>query len=133
MTDATSTLFAAGSGAPKQLAQTRSGADGRFALRAGGAPGTGEVLYVVAKGGTPAAKKSGGNNPVIALMSVLEPIPPKSLTINELTTVASVFTAAQFINGESISGNPDPVAVSRGSLPTVMAQLSGYPQCGAPI
>jgi ethanolamine utilization protein EutQ (cupin superfamily) len=121
----TVTLYTAGSGAPKQLAQTRSSANGRFALHAGGAPGTGEILYVVAKGGTPAAKKSGGNNPVIALMSVLGPAPPRSVTINELTTVASVFTSAQFLNGESISGNPLGLRIAAGNAPNLVDPVTG--------
>jgi hypothetical protein len=32
--------------------------------------------------------------------------PPGNVVINELTTVASAFAAAQFIHGEAISGNP---------------------------
>src|SRR5882724_10353748 len=50
--NSTVTLWAASAGAPKQLAQTRTGADGRFALNAA-APGKDAILYLVAKGGTP--------------------------------------------------------------------------------
>ena len=72
----TVTLWAASASAPKQLAQTQTGADGRFALRAGGAPGKDAVLYLVAKGGEPAANKGSGDNPAIALLTVLGSKPP---------------------------------------------------------
>jgi hypothetical protein len=52
----TVTLYAASAGAPKQLAQTRSSVDGRFALNAAGTPGPNAILYVVAKGGISAAE-----------------------------------------------------------------------------
>ena len=56
--NSTVTLWAASAGAPKQLGQVRTGADGRFELP-GGAAGKGAVLYMVAKGGQPAANKAG--------------------------------------------------------------------------
>jgi hypothetical protein len=62
------TLWAASTGAPTQLAQASTGTDGRFTMNAEGASGS---LYLVAKGGTPAANKANGDNPAIALMTVL--------------------------------------------------------------
>jgi hypothetical protein len=97
--NSTVTLWAASAGAPKQLAQARTSADGRFALNAA-APGKDTILYLVAKGGRPAASKAAGENPAIALMTMLGQKAPDTVTINELTTVASVFTAARFIYGE---------------------------------
>ena len=55
----TVTLWAASAGEPKQLAQAKTGADGRFALSAAKAPGKDTILYMVAKGGKPAANKAG--------------------------------------------------------------------------
>lgn len=43
--NSTVTLWDASAGAPKQLAQGRTGADGRFALNAAGAPGKDAILY----------------------------------------------------------------------------------------
>src|SRR5215475_12284831 len=43
------TLWAASADAPKQLAQTQSGADGRFSLEAPGTAGTDSSLYLIAK------------------------------------------------------------------------------------
>src|SRR5215510_1917717 len=72
ITNSTVTLWAASAGAPMQLAQTRTGADGRFALNAAGAPGKGASLYLVALRGQPTASKAGGgDNSRIALMTVL--------------------------------------------------------------
>ena len=51
----TVTLFAASAGAPKQLAQATTGADGRFTVNAPDVVGSDSILYVVAKGGTAAA------------------------------------------------------------------------------
>ena len=53
----TVTVWAEGSGAPKQLAQARTDADGRFALSA---DGNGATLYLVAKGGRSSASAAGG-------------------------------------------------------------------------
>jgi len=46
------TLWAASASAPKQLAQARTGADGRFTLDAA-TPGKDAILYLVAKGAHP--------------------------------------------------------------------------------
>jgi hypothetical protein len=125
ITNSTVTLYAASMSAPKQLAQAKTGADGRFTLNAADAPSKDAILYLIAKGGTPAANKAGGNNPAIALLSVLGATPPKTVTINELTTVASVFTAAQFINGEAISGNPLGLRIAAGNAPNLVDPVTG--------
>src|SRR5271154_5666082 len=64
--NSTVTLWAASAGAPKQLAQTRTGADGRFAISAAEAAGNDSSLYLVAQGGIPAANKANGDNPAIS-------------------------------------------------------------------
>ena len=125
ITNSTVTLYSASAGAPKQLAQAKTGAGGRFTLNAADVPGKEAILYVVAKGGTPAANKAGGNNSGIALLSVLGATPPKTVTINELTTVASAFTAAQFINGEAISGNPLGLRIAAGNAPNLVDPATG--------
>jgi hypothetical protein len=66
-------LWAAGAGAPQQLAQTQTGADGGFVLDA---EGKGAILYLVAKGGRPAASRASGENPALALIAVLGSSPP---------------------------------------------------------
>jgi hypothetical protein len=123
--NATVTLWAASTGAPAQLAQTRTGADGRFALNAPGGRGKGATLYLVAKGGTPKAAANKAADDAIALMALLGASLPKTVTVNELTTVASAFTAAQFIKGESISGNPLGVQIAAGNVPNLVDLETG--------
>ena len=101
----TVTLWEASAGTPKQLGQTKTNEDGKFDVRAKGAHGD-AVLYLVATGGVPKAATGGGENPAIALLAVVGSNPPASVTINELTTVASAFTNARFISDDGISGNP---------------------------
>jgi hypothetical protein len=45
------TLWSASPTAPKQLAQTQTGDDGRFTLNSSGAASPEDILYIVAKGG----------------------------------------------------------------------------------
>ena len=119
------TLWAASAGEPKQLAQTTSGSDGRFELRSADTPGNDVVLYVVAKGGIATVKKGSGDNPAIALLTVLGNTPPAKIVINELTTVASTFTSARFIKGEAISGNPLGLRVAAGNAPNLVDPATG--------
>src|SRR5271156_1583076 len=119
----TVTLWSASADAPKQLAQTQSGDDGHFTLSAEGSPDS--VLYIVAKGGVPAANKGGGDNPAIALISVLGNKPPARITINEMTTVASVWTNAQFLDGTAIKGNALGLQVAAGNVPNFVDLETG--------
>src|SRR6516162_5180449 len=93
----TVTLWEADTNAPRQLAQAQTGNDGRFRLNA---DGKGAVLYVIAKGGQVSGSRSTVDNPAIALLAVLGSGPPSKVVINELTTVASAFTSARFLNGD---------------------------------
>src|SRR5215469_8918630 len=85
------TLWQANAGAPRQLAQARAGADGRFELNSQESPGADVILYLVSKGGTAAG---GSESPSTTMLLVLSDAPPPNVVINELTTVASAFTAA---------------------------------------
>jgi hypothetical protein len=117
--NASVTLWQAGSGTPRPLAQARSGADGRFAVAAPGAPLAEGSLYLVARGGTPAAGKGGGDNPAISLMTVLGNKAPAKVTINEMTTIASVWTHNQFIDGgTAIKGQPLQLKIAAGNVPS---------------
>ncbi len=120
----TVTLYAASEGAPAQLAQGKTDANGAFKLNFGQTARE-SVLYLVAKGGTPKAAASKGPNDVIALMTLLGASLPKTVTINELTTVASAFTAARFINGEAISGKPLGLKIAAGNAPNLVDPVTG--------
>src|SRR5262249_2059294 len=102
----TVTLYAAGDGKPTQLAQGKSGEDGTFTRDVGdkveGAAD--KVLYLVARGGTPKGTADKGPNDAIALLTVLGSERPKTVTVNEFTTIASVWTGAQFLEGDVLSG-----------------------------
>jgi streptogramin lyase len=109
------TLWAAGRDTPRKVAEARTNDDGTFGLRLDGADG-GEVLYVVARGGEPKATGTSGANPGVTLLAVLGTTPPKRLTINELTTVASAWTAAQFLSGDVLRGHADGLAIAAGNV-----------------
>ena len=123
--NSTVTLFEAGAVAPKQLAQAKSGTDGRFTLVAPAAAANDKTLYLVARGGTPAASKAGGNNPAIALLAVLGTSAPAKVTVNEMTTVASVWTHNQFIDGTAINGQPLQLRIAAGNVPSFVDLATG--------
>ena len=118
----TVTLWAEGSGAPRQLAQARTGADGRFMLSA---DGNGATLYLVAKGGRPSANAAAGENPAIALMTVLGSTAPTNVVVNEMTTVASVWTHTQFLNDDAIKGNALGLKIAAGNVPNFVDLQTG--------
>jgi hypothetical protein len=62
------------------------------------------------------------------LLSVLGNKPPDGVVVNELTTVASAYTAARFINGTSISGNPLGLRIAAGNAPNLVDPTTGT--CG---
>ena len=121
---ATVTLFAAGTGSPTQLAQGKADDSGAFNLSYGDTPAD-SILYVIAKGGTPKAATGKGGSEGLALLAVLGGTPPEKVTVNELTTVASAFTAARFINGEEISGKPLGLRIAAGNAPNLVDPVTG--------
>ena len=123
--NSTVTLWAAGAGAPQQLAQARTDAEGRFVFASANAPGADASLYLVAKGGHSAADKADGDNPALALLTVLGNKPPAHVTINEMTTVASVWTHAQFIDGGGIKGHALGLRIAAGNVPNFVDLPSG--------
>jgi hypothetical protein len=103
------TLWAAGQGAPTQISQTRTGDDGGFSLDVD----------------APKAGGTSGPNPAIAFMATLGTAPPKEVTINELTTVASVWTGAQFLHAESFSGSALGLTIAAGNVPNLVDLATG--------
>src|SRR5262249_50365694 len=87
---------------PRQLAQARTNNDGRFELGSQETLGADVILYVVAKGGKAAVNKGAGDNPAAALLAVLGNTPPPKVVVNEMTTIASVWTSNPFLDGEVI-------------------------------
>ena len=131
----TVTLWAASAGEPKQLAQAKTSADGSFALSADTTSGPGVSLYLVANGGVAAVNKSAGDNPALAFLAVLGGSAPANVTVNEMTTIASVWTNAQFLDGTAIKG-PAQKSQHRGRQRAQLrrslnGRLRGY-DCGRP-
>ncbi len=120
---ATVTLYAAGTGTPAQIAQTTTDNYGTFSLNVDNSGDA--VLYIIAKGGKITGAIDQGPNNSLTLMSLLGSQPPSNVTINELTTVASAFTAARFTDGESISGNPLGLKIAAGNAPNLVDPVTG--------
>ncbi|MGA8037879.1 MAG: hypothetical protein WA823_11190 [Candidatus Acidiferrales bacterium] len=117
------TLWEASAGTPRKLAEAKSNDEGKFEIRDSAHGDT--ILYLVAAGGEPKANKSGGDNSALVLLLVLENKPPEKVIVNELTTVASAFTAARFINGDGISGNPLGLRIAAGNVSNFVDPSTG--------
>src|SRR5262247_4656954 len=114
---ATVTLWAAGQGTPRKLGETSTRDDGGFALR--GVPQTadGAVLYLVARGGQPKVGGGSGANDAIGLLALLGAQPPAKVVVYERTTIASVWTATQFLEGTAMSGHALGLTIAAGNVP----------------
>jgi hypothetical protein len=121
---ATVTLCAAGTAAPAKLAEGKTDDQGAFKLDSSRAPSD-SVLYVVAKGGTPNSGMSEGASDAIALLAVLGSTPPKTVTVNEFTTIASVWTSAQFLEGDALSGHQLGLRIAADNVPNFVDLATG--------
>ena len=127
LANSTVTLWEANAGDPKQLAQTQTGSDGRFELGTDETPSADVSLYLVAKGGVATVNKGSSDNPAIALLTVLGNTPPTTVVINEMTTVASVWTNAQFLDGTALKGYALGLRIAAGNVPNFVAlETGGY-------
>jgi len=100
----TVTLWVPSDTAPRRIAETKSDADGHFALTAEALREVHGVSYIIAKGGEPKARAGSGDNPAIALLAVLPVDRPTNVVVNEFSTVASVWTNLQFLTGDGMNG-----------------------------
>jgi len=119
----TVTLWEASADAPKKLAETKTNEDGRFEIRSQGASAE-SSLYLVATGGEPKARGV-SDNPAIALLTVLGSRPPARLVVDEMTTIASVVTHNQFIDGTAITGPPLGLRIAAGNVPNFVDLETG--------
>ena len=94
----------------------QTGSDGHFQLGTDETPSADVSLYLVAKGGQATVSKSSGNNPAIALLAVLGNTPPAKVVINEMTTIASVWTNTQFLDGTTIKGPALSLRIAAGNV-----------------
>ena len=114
--NSTVTLWEASANAPKKLAQTKTNQQGQFEIHSAVAPGNDTSLYLVATGGEPKARSGSGENQAIVLLAVLGNKPPEKVTINEFTTVASVWTNLQFLSGNALQGYPLGLRIAAGNV-----------------
>src|SRR5215472_11996220 len=121
----TVTLLAATSGTTQQVAQTQTGADGHFSFGTTPAASQDSMLYLVASGGHPITSQASGDNPAIVLITALGASPPATVTINEMTTVATVWTHNQFIAGRAIHGHPLGLKIAAGNVPSFVDLEAG--------
>jgi hypothetical protein len=125
LANSTVTLWAASAAEPRQLAQGKTGSDGRFELTSQETPGADLVLYIVAKGGEATVNKGSGDNPATALLAVLGNPLPSKIVVNEMTTVASVWTANQFMAGTAIKGHALGLKIAAGNVPNFVDLQTG--------
>ena len=125
VTNSTVTLWAASAGEPKQLGQTQTNSVGHFVLNTQETPSSDAVLYLVAQGGVATINKGSSNNPAIALLAVLGNTPGAKVVINEMTTVASVWTHNQFIDGTAIKGPALSLRIAAGNVPNFVDLQTG--------
>ena len=121
--DATVTLWEASTGAPKQLAQSPTDREGRFRLGVEESQSAATSLYLVATGGQPRGKD--GDNPAIALLLVVGSRPPAHVVIDEMSTLASVITHNQFIDGTAIKGPALALRIAAGNVPNFVSLETG--------
>lgn len=105
-------IYRAGIGAPELLAETFSNARGQFS-----APlprqGADELRYVLAADGR------------TELMTVLAATDRPRVRVNEMTTVATAYAMAQFLDGKAISGKALPLQVAVGMFRNLAAPDRG--------
>src|SRR5215471_3274093 len=121
----TVTLWAASAGEPRKLAQARTGADGRFNLATDVTPSGDISLYIVANGGNAAIGKGSDDNPAVTFLTVLGNNVLDEVTVNEMSTVASVWTHAQFIDGRAIKGPALSLKIAAGNVPSFVDLQTG--------
>src|SRR5215470_12464399 len=121
----TVTLLAATSGTAHEVAQAQTGADGRFSIGTTPAASPDSMLYLVASGGHSTTSQASGDNPAIVLITALGASPPATVTINEMTTVATVWTHNQFIVDRSIRGHALGLKIAAGNVPSFVDLQTG--------
>ena len=121
----TVTLWAGSGGEPKQLAQAKTADDGSFALGTDETPGSGVSLYLIAQAGVASVNRDAGDNPALAFLAVLGGTPPAKVVVNEMTTIASVWTNAQFLDGAAIKGPALSLSIAAGNVPNFVDLPTG--------
>lgn len=108
-------LWQTADNAPIKLAEGTTDKEGHFKLTFNAQDKRDGVLYVLAK----------GPHPAIVLMATLGKTPPERVTVNELTTVGSVWTAAQFLDGDQMKGHALGLQIAADNVPNLVDVETG--------
>ncbi|QDS89178.1 Virginiamycin B lyase [Rosistilla ulvae] len=119
------TLWLAGPDAPQKLAEAKTNEDGSFDLAFADGKGDGGVMYLIAAEGKSKLSSGNGPNPATTLMATLGTKAPARVTINELTTVASAWTGAQFLHGIVLRGDALGLSIAAGNVPNLVNLETG--------
>lgn len=119
------TLWLARPGAPERLAEAKTDDDGSYDLAIPDGKDDSSVLYLIAAGGTSKLSSAKTPNPATTLMATLGTASPTRVTINELTTVASAWTGAQFLSGTELRGNKLGLRIAAGNVPNLVDLETG--------
>lgn len=119
----TVTFLEASAGAPKEIGHAITNADGHFVISGG--TGSGDALYLIAKGGKPSVNSSNADKSGLVLLALLSEKAPEKVVVNELTTVASAYVADRFIAGDTISGNPLGLKIAAGNVSNFVNLATG--------
>lgn len=110
---ATVSLYRAQAGAPDLIAQAVTDGNGQFVVPLPNANGD-DVFYAV-------ARKTGA----IELAAVISPAIPSTLIINELTTVATAYAMAQFLDNGVIVGPGLSLKIAAGMADNLVTSATG--------
>ncbi len=118
---ATVTLWATGAARPEKIGEARTTSFGTFSI-IGKPDAPRSTLYLIARGGR---RGPSAVNAATTLLLLLPPSHPSRVVINELTTVGSAFTAAQFVHGDELKGNPLGLKIAAGNVPNFVNVAKG--------
>jgi streptogramin lyase len=104
-------LYAAGRDGARLMDTTSSNADGEFRLKARPRTRDGIVQYVIAR--------HGARDKMLAMLGTPGDT-PGNIVVNELTTIASTWTGAQFLDGDTISGNDIGLVAAARNVPNLV-------------
>jgi streptogramin lyase len=113
-------LYASGADSRARLGSATTNARGRFTISYE-ATSAGAVIYAVASGGrTPSGR-------ALRLMAIADPADasPERLTINELTTVASVYSVSRFLRGTRLTGPSPGLPNAAATVPSLVQPVTG--------
>ncbi len=119
------TVWLAGTDAPRMLVSAVTDSQGAFTLGFAEGSDDGGALYLVARGGEADSAAGTGPNAANSLMALLGNEPPATVTINELTTVASAWTAAQLLDGDDLRGSATALHIASRNVPNLVDLETG--------